>query len=62
VISLAQTRTWFAAGLSANGVPFGLLVNGPRWRDDLVLGFGAMWEQVRPWPASAPGYGPFGLG
>ncbi|HET7235247.1 MAG TPA: amidase [Actinomycetota bacterium] len=48
------------AGMSANGLPFGLLVNGPRWRDDLVLGFGAMWERVRPWPASAPGYEPFG--
>jgi Asp-tRNA(Asn)/Glu-tRNA(Gln) amidotransferase A subunit family amidase len=48
------------AGVCSNGVPFGLLVNGPRWRDDLVLAFGAAWERARPWPAVAPGYEPFG--
>ncbi len=32
------------AGLSANGSPFGLQVAGPRYRDDLVLEFGAAWE------------------
>jgi Asp-tRNA(Asn)/Glu-tRNA(Gln) amidotransferase A subunit family amidase len=46
------------AGLSANRIPFGLQVVGPRYRDDLVLEFGAAWERVRPWPATAPGYEP----
>ena len=47
------------AGVATNGVPFGFLVNGPRWRDDLVLALGAAWERARPWPAVAPGYEPF---
>jgi len=47
------------AGPSANGIPFGLQVAGPRYRDDLVLEFGAAWEQARPWPPTAPGYEPF---
>ena len=46
-------------GTQSNGVPFGLLINGPRWRDDLVLEFGAAWERANPWPAVAPGYEPF---
>ena len=49
------------AGSCPNGIPFGFLVNGPRFRDDLVLEVGAMWERAHPWPASAPGYEPFGL-
>jgi Asp-tRNA(Asn)/Glu-tRNA(Gln) amidotransferase A subunit family amidase len=49
------------AGLCANGIPFGLQVAGPRWRDDLVLEFGAAWEQAHPWPATAPGYEPFAV-
>jgi Asp-tRNA(Asn)/Glu-tRNA(Gln) amidotransferase A subunit family amidase len=47
------------AGLSANRIPFGLQIAGPRYRDDLVLELGAAWEQARPWPAVAPGYEPF---
>lgn len=47
------------AGTCANGLPFGIEVNGPRWRDDLVLAFGAAWELARPWPQVAPGYDPF---
>jgi Asp-tRNA(Asn)/Glu-tRNA(Gln) amidotransferase A subunit family amidase len=49
------------AGVSANGIPFGLQIVGPRFRDDLVLDFGAAWEQAHPWPASAPGYEPFSV-
>ena len=48
------------AGTCRNGIPFGLLVNGPRWRDDLVLAFAAAWEEARPWPPVAPGHDPFG--
>jgi amidase/aspartyl-tRNA(Asn)/glutamyl-tRNA(Gln) amidotransferase subunit A len=49
------------AGVSANGVPFGLQITGPRYADDLVLTVGATWETASPWPPSAPGYEPFGL-
>jgi Asp-tRNA(Asn)/Glu-tRNA(Gln) amidotransferase A subunit family amidase len=47
------------AGLGPNGIPFGLQIVGPRYRDDLVLELGAAWEEARPWPTSAPGYEPF---
>ena len=47
------------AGMCSNGLPFGLEVNGPRWRDDIVLAFAEAWERERPWPLSAPGYEPF---
>jgi Asp-tRNA(Asn)/Glu-tRNA(Gln) amidotransferase A subunit family amidase len=49
------------AGHGPHGVPFGLAVMGPRFADELVLGFAAAWESVRPWPLSAPGWAPFGL-
>jgi Asp-tRNA(Asn)/Glu-tRNA(Gln) amidotransferase A subunit family amidase len=48
------------AGLSANGVPFGMQITGPRFADDLVLAVGAAWEAARPWPRAAPGFTPFG--
>ncbi len=47
------------AGLSPNGIPFGLQVTGPRFRDDLLLAFGEAWEAATPWPPTAPGYEPF---
>lgn len=47
------------AGLSGNGVPFGLQLTGPRFRDDLLLAIGAAWEAANPWPPTAPGYEPF---
>lgn len=49
------------AGISANGLPFGLQITGPRFRDDLVLALGAMWETANPWSVVAPGYEPFPL-
>jgi Asp-tRNA(Asn)/Glu-tRNA(Gln) amidotransferase A subunit family amidase len=48
------------AGVSANGVPFGLQITGPRFADDMVLAVGAAWEAANPWPLTAPGYHPFG--
>jgi Asp-tRNA(Asn)/Glu-tRNA(Gln) amidotransferase A subunit family amidase len=48
------------AGLSANGIPFGLQITGPRFADDLVLAVGGQWEAAQPWPPVAPGYEPFG--
>lgn len=52
------------AGRSANGVPFGLQVTGPRHADDLLLDVAAAWEAAYPWPEVAPGYEAFtsGLG
>jgi len=47
------------AALCPNGIPFGLQVTGPRWRDDLVLEFARAWERANPWPPVAPGYEPF---
>jgi Asp-tRNA(Asn)/Glu-tRNA(Gln) amidotransferase A subunit family amidase len=47
------------AGVSSNGVPFGLQITGPRFRDDVVLALGELWEAANPWPAVAPGYEPF---
>ena len=47
------------AGTCANGVPFGLQLTGPRFRDDLVLALAEAWERVRPWPKLAAGYEPF---
>ena len=48
------------AGVSSNGVPFGLQITGPRFGDDLVLAVGATWETASPWPAVAPGFESFG--
>lgn len=47
------------AGTLGNGLPFGLQVTGPRFRDDLVLDFGEMWERANPPPPAPPGYEPF---
>ena len=48
------------AGISSNGLPFGLQIVGPRFADDLVLAVGATWEAASPWALTAPGYEPFG--
>ncbi len=47
------------AGRSANGLPFGLQVTGPRHADRLLLEVAGAWEAAYPWPLSAPGYDPF---
>lgn len=47
------------AGRSANGVPFGLQVTGPRHADDLLLAVAEVWERAAPWPELAPGYTSF---
>ncbi len=44
------------AGVLGNGLPFGLQLTGPRYRDDLLLDLAADWERVRPWPWYAPGW------
>jgi Asp-tRNA(Asn)/Glu-tRNA(Gln) amidotransferase A subunit family amidase len=47
------------AGFYPSGVPFGLQVTAPRFRDDLLLDIARRWEQAQPWPLTAPGYEPF---
>jgi Asp-tRNA(Asn)/Glu-tRNA(Gln) amidotransferase A subunit family amidase len=49
------------AGRCSNGIPFGLQITGPRFRDDLVLNLGSAWEAANPWPLAAPGYEPFSI-
>ena len=50
------------AGRLPNGLPFGLQVTGPRFRDQLLLDLAAAWEQAHPWPRTADGYEPFDAG
>jgi Asp-tRNA(Asn)/Glu-tRNA(Gln) amidotransferase A subunit family amidase len=50
------------AGLSANGVPFGLQVVAPRFKDAWLLEIAATWERRRPWPRTAPAYDSFETG
>lgn len=50
------------AGRLPNGLPFGLQVTGPRFRDHLLLDLAASWEEARPWPRVAEGYEPFDVG
>jgi Asp-tRNA(Asn)/Glu-tRNA(Gln) amidotransferase A subunit family amidase len=47
------------AGICRNGVPFGLQVTGPRFRDGLLLELAQAWEQSHAWPLVAPGHDPF---
>ena len=47
------------AGVSPNGVPFGLQITGPRFADELVLAVGSAWERAHPGPRIAPGFDPF---
>jgi Asp-tRNA(Asn)/Glu-tRNA(Gln) amidotransferase A subunit family amidase len=50
------------AGRLPNGLPFGLQVTGPRFRDQLLLALAGSWEEARPWPPVADGYEPFDAG
>jgi Asp-tRNA(Asn)/Glu-tRNA(Gln) amidotransferase A subunit family amidase len=48
------------AGVSTDGVPFGLEITAPRFRDDLGLNVAAAWERANPWSLVAPGFEVFG--
>jgi Asp-tRNA(Asn)/Glu-tRNA(Gln) amidotransferase A subunit family amidase len=48
-------------GHDSAGVPLGLQIMAPRFRDDLALGLAAAIEQVTPWAQVAPGYEPWPL-
>lgn len=45
------------AGLTVEGLPVGLQVIGPRYREDLLLAAAARYEQARPWPRLCPAPG-----
>jgi len=51
-----------AGRFALTGLPFGLQVTAPRYREDILFGIAAAWEVGRPWPLVADGYEPFGLG
>lgn len=42
------------AGVTAEGLPVGLQVVAPRFREDLLLAVAARYEQARPWPRLCP--------
>ena len=42
------------AGLTAEGLPVGLQVIAPRFREDLLLAVAARYEAARPWPRHCP--------
>jgi Asp-tRNA(Asn)/Glu-tRNA(Gln) amidotransferase A subunit family amidase len=48
-------------GLDDNGVPCGIQIIAPRFRDGLALGLAAHLETIQPWPLVAPGYSQFSL-
>jgi Asp-tRNA(Asn)/Glu-tRNA(Gln) amidotransferase A subunit family amidase len=48
------------AGSHPSGVPFGLQVTGPRFREELLLDVATRWEEAEPWPRTAPGFDVFG--
>ena len=48
-------------GLDNNGVPTGLQIIAPRFRDGLALGLAQHLENIQPWPLVAPGYSIFGV-
>ena len=49
------------AGQMPEGVPFGLQITAPRFRDDMALSVAEAWERTNPWPLVAPGYEPFAV-
>lgn len=44
------------AGVTSIGVPFGLQVVGPRYRDGMLLELARRWQDAYPWPLVVPGY------
>jgi Asp-tRNA(Asn)/Glu-tRNA(Gln) amidotransferase A subunit family amidase len=42
------------AGLTAGGLPVGLQVTGPRFREEMVLAAAARYESAHPWPRHCP--------
>lgn len=49
------------AGRLRNGVPFGLQLTAPRFRDGMLLDVAEAWQREHPWPPVAEGYHPFSV-
>jgi Asp-tRNA(Asn)/Glu-tRNA(Gln) amidotransferase A subunit family amidase len=49
------------AGRLPNGVPFGIQLTAPRFRDRMLLEVANAWEEAHPWPVVAEGHDPFTL-
>ena len=47
------------AAVTEAGVPFGLEITAPRFRDGMAIAAARAWERSNPWPITAPGYDPF---
>ena len=47
------------AGICPNGLPFGLQIIAPHFREGWLLDLAAKFEERNPWPRTAPGYDPF---
>ena len=47
------------AGFFPHGVPFGLQIMAPRFRDGWLLDLAEKWEESRPWPRIAKGHDSF---
>ena len=45
------------AGITSSGLPVGLQIQCRRHADEMVLRLARLFEQARPWPRIAPGYG-----
>ncbi len=41
-------------GLTSEGLPVGLQIVARRHHDEVPLRLARIWEQVRPWPRTAP--------
>ena len=44
------------AGLTADGLPIGLMITARRHREDICLRLARIFEQAAPWPVHAPGF------
>jgi aspartyl-tRNA(Asn)/glutamyl-tRNA(Gln) amidotransferase subunit A len=44
------------AGMTAAGLPVGLLITGPQHADEIVLRIGHLWERSVTWPRIAPAF------
>jgi aspartyl-tRNA(Asn)/glutamyl-tRNA(Gln) amidotransferase subunit A len=44
------------AGVTADGRPVGIMVHAARFREDVCLRIGHLFEQAEPWPRHAPTY------
>ena len=44
------------AGIASDGLPVGLQIIGPRYREDLLLAVAQRFERAQPWARHAPGF------